>query len=113
MIHRLGRPARLVLLSDWIACDSLLIRRAKGTLSSDTQDREDRNRSLVRDPLPGHPHQLTTEREYHFRFTALPEVMAQPVFSVSSLLRDSHHRYPPPEGDSPRRPERSGYLLSC
>jgi hypothetical protein len=37
MIHRLGRPARLLLVSDWTACDSLLIRRPKGTLSSDIQ----------------------------------------------------------------------------
>jgi hypothetical protein len=59
MIHRLGPPARLVLVSDWTACDSLLIRRPKGTLSSDIQDRADQNKSLVRDRLPGHPHQLT------------------------------------------------------
>lgn len=27
MIHRLGRPDRLVLVSVWTACDSFLIRR--------------------------------------------------------------------------------------
>jgi hypothetical protein len=87
MIHRLGRPARLVLVSVWTACDSLLIRRPIWTLSSDIQDREDQNRSLVRGRFPGHPHQLTTERGYHFKFTVLPEVVAQPVFSVSASLR--------------------------
>jgi hypothetical protein len=88
MIHRLGRPARLVLVSAWTACDSLLIRRPIWTLSSDIQNREDQNRPLVQDRLPGHPHQLTTERGYQFRFTVLPEVVvAQPVFSVSALLQ--------------------------
>jgi hypothetical protein len=87
MIHRLGRPARWVLVSVWTACDSLLIGRPIWTLWSDIQDREDQNISLVRGRLPGHPHQLTIERGYHFRFTVRTEVVAQPVISVSALLR--------------------------
>ncbi|WP_210352247.1 hypothetical protein, partial [Bradyrhizobium rifense] len=37
-IHRLGRPAQLMLVSVWTACDSLPIRRPIWMLSSDIED---------------------------------------------------------------------------
>jgi hypothetical protein len=33
----------------------------------------------------GHPHQLTTERGYHFGLSVLTHVVAQPVLSVSEI----------------------------
>src|SRR6266481_9816071 len=86
MIHRLGRPARLALVSVLPACDSLLIRRPIGRYRATSKI--ERIRTL--DPwsevgLPSQPHQLTTEHGYHFRFTVLTEAVAQPDFSISAF----------------------------
>jgi hypothetical protein len=81
MIHRLGRPARLALVSVLPACDSFLIRRPIGRYRATSKIEGIR----TLDPwsevgLPSQPHQLTTERGYHFRFTVLTEAVAEPDF---------------------------------
>jgi hypothetical protein len=77
MIHRLGRPARLALVSVLPACDLVLIRRPIGRYRATSKI--ERIRTL--DPrseagLPSQLHQLTTERGCHFRFTVLTEILA-------------------------------------
>jgi hypothetical protein len=59
MIHRLGRPARLVLVSVWTTCGSLLIGRPIWPLSSDIQDR---GSTLLRNGLGSNSGSRSAER---------------------------------------------------
>src|SRR6266404_584426 len=87
MIHRLGRPARLALVSVLPACDSLLIRRPIGRYRATSKI--ERIRTL--DPwsevgLPSQPHQLTTRPNVDtFQVHVLTEAVAQPDFSISAF----------------------------
>lgn len=77
-----------MLVSVWTPSDSLLIWRPTTTPSSDIQDGKDQNfRILNPGPLSSRPHQLTTERGCHFKFTVLTEPMARRASSISALLQ--------------------------
>jgi hypothetical protein len=113
MIHRLGRPALLVLVSVWTACGSLLIRRPIWTLSSDAGLRAYRlrrhcmkARKLPIEPLIKSPRQAALVQRAFRRFTfraALRSLWNFPLSEYRDAVKRRSDRTAHSGGESGKR----------